>query len=72
MNKEIKVIKKIDRQRKPEPKKVAEKTALRQGTRETVKTIAGWVRDVQDKSRNDARRAFNNLFHDPLIGVTET
>jgi len=67
MTKEIRIIKKIDRVQKPVPTKAAEKTSRIQTSRETVKTIAGWVRDVQGKHRPDPRRAFNNLFRDPFI-----
>jgi len=70
MKNEIKVIKKIDRLRQPEPSPARLKSGTREQSRESVDTVTGWVRDIQGRRKVDPKRAFHNLFNDPLVGAS--
>jgi hypothetical protein len=35
-------------------------------------TVSTWVREFQQRGRTDAKRAFNNLFKEPLPRPSET
>jgi len=65
-NTAIKVVKKVDRERAGEKKAIQPKQRDRQVARARISTITGWVRDIQDRHRNESRRAFESLFRDPL------
>jgi methionyl-tRNA formyltransferase len=61
----IKVIKKEDRTRGRKDSAPSPKTK-RQATRDAIATVGGWVRDLHEKRRDETRRAFDNLFADPI------
>ena len=68
MKNEIRIIKKNDRVVKSESKQT-KKSSKREQSHETMTTIAGWVRDIQNRRTVDPKRAFHNLFNDPLVGT---
>ncbi|MBD0327499.1 MAG: hypothetical protein ICV68_13765, partial [Pyrinomonadaceae bacterium] len=35
-------------------------------------TVSTWVKEFQQRSRTDSKRAFNNLFKEPLPRPSET
>ncbi|HEY0405188.1 MAG TPA: hypothetical protein VGC89_05645 [Pyrinomonadaceae bacterium] len=35
-------------------------------------TVSNWVREFQQRGQSDAKRAFNNLFKEPLPSPSET
>jgi len=70
MKNEIKIIKKIDRLRKPEPAPAKEKSGKREQSHDAINTITGWVREIQGRRTVDPKLAFHNLFSDPLVGAS--
>jgi hypothetical protein len=70
MKNEIKVIKKVDRERAQEPAPKNPKGVTKESSRDAIGTISGWVREIQGRRRTDPKRAFKNLFSDSF--VTET
>jgi hypothetical protein len=50
-----------------QPRATAESSA-----RVVKNTVSNWVREFQQRSRTDSKRAFNNLFTEPLARPSET
>lgn len=40
--------------------------------RDIKTTVSNWVREFQQRSRTDSKRAFNNLFKEPLPSPSES
>jgi hypothetical protein len=70
MKNEIKVIKKVDRERAQEPAPKDPKGVTKESTRDAIGTISGWVREIQGRRRIDPKRAFKNLFSESLVSET--
>jgi hypothetical protein len=46
----------------------AQPTTPESSARAIKATVSNWVREFQQRSQTDSKRAFNNLFKEPLSG----
>lgn len=58
----IKVIKRAERPVKPVQRAAQKKSSAKSHARDVVATVSGWVNEFQQKRREDARSAFDQLF----------
>jgi len=72
MNTNIRIIKRSEREatgKKTADSRAAETKNTRQATRDLTGHVATWIKEFQQRHTPDPRRAFANLFVDPITSA---